>query len=317
MTPPTTADTVDSPNLIHVTYTALDPFIVNKFPDLLPPAEPPPVTPTTSPMMMLPPAADSANSHHLILFGFTAFLSPHQGIDDTYTANDLFPPGSLYCCSMINQPPSPSSILNFSDTHLDFHSDITLAIALTMDHSPPVLDSITQLYRQPRVFGFNDCYFIRCVLAPDGSLMDSGANICITNSLAILIDAINITPFTFSIGRDGATHSVDICCTKRGLLPLTMMDGSLYYQPCYYCKNATETIISPQAVVNASDTFISWHQTGHKSGITGFIQFESLSGLLLMTLRLHSINSLYYRPLGVLTVNSNPICPRDSSVSHG
>ena len=218
---------------------------------------------------------------------------------------------------MIDQPPSPSSILTFPDTHLDFHSNITSTIALAMGLLPAVLDSITQICGQPRVFGFNDCHFVRRILTPDGSLMDSGANICITNSLAILIDAINITPFTFSIGRDGATHSVDICCTKRGLLPLAMMDGSLYYKPCYYCKNATETIISPQAVVNASDTFISWHQTGHKSGITGSIQFESLSGLLLMTLRLHSINGLYYRPLGVLTVNSNPICPRDSSVSHG
>jgi hypothetical protein len=112
------------------------------FLDLLPPAEPPPVTPTTSPMMTLPPTADTADSHQLINFGSTAFLSPHH-MDDTYTADDLFPPGSLFRCSMINQPPSPSSILNFPDTQLDFHSNITLAIALAMDLSPPVLDSTT------------------------------------------------------------------------------------------------------------------------------------------------------------------------------
>jgi hypothetical protein len=52
--------------------------------------------------------------------------------------------------------------------------------------------------------------------------MDSGANICINNSLAFLIDVVDITPFTFSLGRDGAMHSVDDCCTKRGLLPLAM-----------------------------------------------------------------------------------------------
>jgi hypothetical protein len=94
--------------------------------------------------------------------------------------------------------------------------------------------------------------------------MDSGATMCITNSPALLVDAVHIPPFTFSIGRDGFTHSVDNFCTKRGLLPLAMMDGSLYYQQCYYCKNTTETIISPQAVVNASNTFVTWHQTGHK-----------------------------------------------------
>jgi hypothetical protein len=172
-----------------------------------------------------------------------------------------------------------------------------------------------QICRQPWVFGFNDCHFVRHILARDKSLMDSGVNSCIANSLAHLIDAVNITPFTFLIRRDGATHSVDKCCTKCGLLPLTMMDGSLYYQPCHYCKNAMETIISPQAIVNASDTFVTWHQTGHKGSIPGSIWFESSSGLLLMTLHLHSINGLYYCPLDVLTVDSNPVCPRDSSVS--
>jgi hypothetical protein len=34
-----------------------------------------------------------------------------------------------------------------------------------------------------------------------------------------------------------------------------------------------------------------------------------------MTLRLHSINGLYYCPLDVLTVDSNPVCPIDSSVA--
>jgi hypothetical protein len=255
MTPPTAADTADSPILVHVTYTASDPFIVNKFPVLLPPVEPPPVTPTTSPMTMPHPAADTEDYHHLIHFSSTAFLSPHQ-MDDTYTANDLFSPGSMFCCLIIDQPLSPSSILYFTDTHLDFHSDITLVITLAMDLSPPVLDSITQICRQSRVFGFNDCHFVQCMLASNRYLMDSGANICITNSLAHLIDAVDITPFTFSLKRNGTMHSVDNCCTKCSLLPLAMTDGSLYYQSCYYCKNTTETIISPQAVVDASDTLL-------------------------------------------------------------
>jgi hypothetical protein len=94
-----------------------------------------------------------------------------------------------------------------------------------------------------------------------------------------------------------------------------MADGFLYYQPCYFCQNATETIILPQAVVEASDTFTSWHQTGHKGGLPGSIHFESASGILLMTLSLHSINGLYYCPLNVLAVDSNPIHPHHASVS--
>jgi hypothetical protein len=112
----------------------------------------------TYPMMTPPSAADTVDSHHLIHFDSTAFLPPPL-MDDTYTANDYFPPCSLFHCSMIDQTPSPSSILNFPDTNLDFHSDITFAIALAMDLSPPVLDSITCICRQTWVFGFNDCHF--------------------------------------------------------------------------------------------------------------------------------------------------------------
>jgi hypothetical protein len=95
-----------------------------------------------------------------------------------------------------------------------------------------------------------------------------------------------------------------------------MTNGSLYYQPCHFCQNATETIILPQAIVNASDTFVSWHQTGHKGGLLlGSICFKSASGLLLMTLDLWAINGLYYCPLEVLAIDSNPIRPHHSSVS--
>jgi hypothetical protein len=138
-------------------------------------------------------------------------------------------------------------------------------------------------------------------------------SICITNALSLLVDVVDIPPFTFSIVQDGTTPSIDDCCTKRGLLPLPMADGSLYYQPCYFCQNATETIILPQAIVEASDTFTSWHQTGHKGGLPGSFRFESASGILSMTLSLHSINGLYYCLLDVLAVDSNPTHPTSVS----
>jgi hypothetical protein len=91
-----------------------------------------------------------------------------------------------------------------------------------------------------------------------------------------------------------------------------MADGSLYYQHCYFCQNVTETIISPQAIVEASDTFTSWHQTVHKGGLPGSIHFESASRILSMTLSLSSINGLYYCPLD-LAIDSNPIRPTSVS----
>jgi hypothetical protein len=180
---------------------------------------------------------------------------------------------------------------------------------MTLDYNPSIMDSVICISGQPRVFRFTDHYYVQGILVNDGSLFNSGANICITYALGLCVDVVDIPPFTFSISRDSTTLSNNDCCTKRGLLPLPMADGSLYCQPCYFCKNATETIILPQAIVEASDTFTSWHQTGHKGGLPGSIHLESANGLLSMRLSLCSINGLYYCLLDVPAIDSNPIQP--------
>ncbi len=78
-----------------------------------------------------------------------------------------------------------------------------------------------------------------------------------------------IDPLPISVATLGGTVSMDDCCTKKGLLPLTLDDGSIYYQPCFYCKNAVETIVSPQAILAASDVLVRWMQTGHKDSSPG------------------------------------------------
>jgi hypothetical protein len=205
---------------------------------------------------------------------------------------------------MIDQLGPPTSVINLQQQSLNFHSLVTTALTMTLDYTRSIMDSFTCICGQPRVFGFTNHYYIQRILANNGSLFSSGANICITNALGLLVDVVDIPLFTFFIGRDGTTPRIKDCCTKHGLLPLPMADGSLNYQPCYFCQNATETIISPQAIVEASDAFTSWHQTGCKGRLPGSIRFESASGLLLMTLSLHSINGLYYC---LLAVDSNPI----------
>ena len=54
------------------------------------------------------------------------------------------------------------------------------------------------------------------------SLVDGGANICLTGILGLLVDMVSIAPLPREI-------SLDVCCTKRGLLPLTLVDGLV---PC-------------------------------------------------------------------------------------
>ncbi len=87
--------------------------------------------------------------------------------------------------------------------------------------------------------------------------MDGGANIFLTGVLDLLVDVVSIAPLPILVATKAGTVSLDDCCTKRGLLPLTLADGSIYYQPCYYCKNAVETIVIKMAARVESDSIVS------------------------------------------------------------
>jgi hypothetical protein len=157
------------------------------------------------------------------------------------------------------------------------------------------MDSVMRVVGLPRVYGLkgDEGSYVKLMrtkgrldLRDHPSLMDGGANICITGILGLLVDVENIPPLPISVATTSGSLSMDDCCTKKGLIPLTLSDGSVYYQPCYYCKNATETIISPEAIIAASDTLVHWTQTGHRGDAPGSIQFSSDSGLYSITLQL-------------------------------
>jgi hypothetical protein len=141
------------------------------------------------------------------------------------------------------------------------------------------------------------------------SLMDGGANICVTGILGLLVDVLSIPPTPILVATTLGSISIDDCCTKRGLIPLTLSNGSIYYQPCYYCKNAVEMIISPEAIVAASDTLVHWTQEGHKGSGPGHIRFSSKSGLYSITLNLEKRDGLYYCPTDAFTIDHDPTCP--------
>jgi hypothetical protein len=137
--------------------------------------------------------------------------------------------------------------------------------------------------------------------------VDTGANICVTGVLDSLVDVVVISPLPISVAVHGSGISLDDCCTHRGLLPLPLDDGSVYYQPCFYCKNIVETIISPQAIVSDSDLYVTWQQTGHKDSLSGHLHFLSATGLASMTMSLAKRDGLYFAPTDVYTVDRTPI----------
>jgi len=110
-----------------------------------------------------------------------------------------------------------------------------------------------------------------------------------------------------SVALQGET-TLDNCCTARGKFPLQLDDGSIYWQDCYYSKHAVETIISPQAIVDSSDVFHSWQQTGFRIGdpTPGRIRFDSHDSLVGMSMTLVYHEGLHYCPTNVYTVNHTP-----------
>jgi hypothetical protein len=89
------------------------------------------------------------------------------------------------------------------------------------------------------------------------SLADSGTNVCVTNDPSLLIDVVEISPVPLGM----ATSSLDMptdptsLCTHKGFLPMALLDGTIHYQPFLVNHHATNTIISPENVLNNNHRF--------------------------------------------------------------
>jgi hypothetical protein len=233
--------------------------------------------------------------------------------DTTFT----IPHSSMVDPTILVRPASPTSPFEFP---FMWEPDTTWGVE-TIDVGPPYTtprhESIKRVVGLMRMCGLNTptdvCVTLSRVndsptVQHTPTLIDGGANICLTGVLDLLIDVEPIDPLPISVATVGGTVSKDDCCTKKGLLPLTLDDGSIYYQPCFYCKNAVDTIVSPQAILAASDVLVCWMQTGHKDGSPGQVRFESESGLLAFTITLENKDGLYYCPSDVFTIEEDTSC---------
>ena len=234
-----------------------------------------------------------------------------------------YPQGSIMDPGIMVRPSSPTTPFEFPFDMPNAKTSMYLEDETCSTYTS--MGSVMRVVGLPRVYGLrgDEGSFVKVMrssVPPDcvdnPSLMDGGANICITGVLDLLIDVEPIPPLPILVATTSNTFSLDDCCTKKGLIPLTLADGSIYYQPCYYCKNATETIISPEAIVAASDTLVHWTQEGHRGDAPGSIRFTSASGLYSITLRLEKRDGLYYCPTDVFTVDNNPARPSISVIRH-
>jgi hypothetical protein len=178
---------------------------------------------------------------------------------------------------------------------------------------PSIMDSVTHAVCSPCVCGVwgNDPTLVKILLVAEsnGNLIDGGSNVCVMGNRTILLDVTNITPIDISVALDRTPTLLDDKITKRGLLPLTLSDGMIYYQTCFFCANMVETIISPAVILASSNVFYYWNQEGCKDpNVPGQIQFTSKDGLLSMFFDLEYQDGLYYCSMDVFAVDQdNPV----------
>jgi hypothetical protein len=178
-------------------------------------------------------------------------------------------------------------------------------------------DSVTHVVCESRVCGLQGNPTSAVTTHPDptsgastmhGGMVDGGSNVCVTGNLELLLDVIDIVPIPISVAIEGVASSTADCITKCGLLPLTMTNGSYYYQPCFYCENLVKTIISPSAILASSTIFVQWEQRGYKHpALPGSIHFSNHDGLVSMTFGLRCHDGLYYCDSDVDTVDRTPV----------
>jgi hypothetical protein len=176
----------------------------------------------------------------------------------------------------------------------------------------PTHDSVTHVVCTPWVCGLCGDNCSSNTICYNNSTPDQmvygGSNVCVTGDLGSLLDVFDINPISILVALEGSPMMYDDCITKRGVLPLSLSDGTTYYQPCYYCTNMVETIISPAAVLASSNVFYNWTQEEFRDPtIPGSLRFNCHNGLLLMHFPLSCHDGLYYCNTDVYMVDQDPV----------
>eukprot|EP00956_Cyclotella_meneghiniana_P004202 scaffold5163_cov49-Cyclotella_meneghiniana.AAC.3 len=140
----------------------------------------------------------------------------------------------------------------------------------------------------------------------NSTLADTGANCSMTANINILKNVRKLdTPIIVgtAVTNSGDVQSAE--CKYIGDLPIQCDDGDIIYTTCFYNENASDTIISPQSIVDESPSFICWEQRGKKLGQPGMLIFKSKDTEKVITLQQQ--NGLYY-----CNTRSYPIIRNDS-----
>ena len=132
-----------------------------------------------------------------------------------------------------------------------------------------------------------------------GDLADSGANCSMTANLKALANLRKLAePITIglAVSQDGTITSTSEC-THIGDYTFAGDDGKTITTPCFYNPDASDTIISPQAIVDQNkEKYQSWTQVGRGFGQPGQLVFNGRKDEDTVQITLHQTDGLYFIP---------------------
>jgi hypothetical protein len=138
-------------------------------------------------------------------------------------APPYFPQGLIMDTCILIRLASPTTPLKFPvDMPTTIH---TMNVGEAFCHGT-AMDSSKQVVGLLQVYGIkgDEGSFVRIMRAAVGwdafnspSLMEGGANTCITGILGLLMDVVSIPPLPISVATTLGSFLLDDCCTRRGL----------------------------------------------------------------------------------------------------
>ena len=179
------------------------------------------------------------------------------------------------------------------------------------DDEHNICDTVYAINAQSRVCAIHqaDAHLVHHITKVNTSdnLADTGANINMGNNLSALVDVVDIKPFTVSLALDSQGKMESLQCTKKGKLPLSCTNGSIHYTTMFYNTDATDMIISPQAICDDSNgLLVTWMMKGTTTGNDGRLEMTSSSSLYSIVLPLTKLHGLYYCKSDTFQCNETP-----------
>ena len=90
-------------------------------------------------------------------------------------------------------------------------------------------------------------------------MADTGANVCMGPYTDALMDIHNIPPVPVELAVE-ADNAQDISyCKQMGYLPIPRLDDTIHLQPVLINEDATDFIISPEAILQLSEEFYMYN----------------------------------------------------------